>query len=103
VKALGEQAKRTTIVVGGDRALVGELPERIEFIEAQVQAEYLVTGQEWLAQEKDDAASATKNEPDSNAVVGSPETVKPIYVRAPDADVHIAKMKDPWADGRDRR
>ena len=28
---------------------------------------------------------------------GSPEAVKPIYVRAPDADIHITKMRDPWA------
>ncbi len=30
---------------------------------------------------------------------GTPEAVKPIYVRSPDADIHITKMKDPWADG----
>jgi tRNA threonylcarbamoyladenosine biosynthesis protein TsaB len=28
---------------------------------------------------------------------GSPETVRPLYVRMPDADVHITRMKDPWA------
>lgn len=28
---------------------------------------------------------------------GSPEAVKPIYVRPPDADIHITKMRDPWA------
>jgi tRNA threonylcarbamoyl adenosine modification protein YeaZ len=28
--------------------------------------------------------------------VGSPESVKPVYVRSPDADVHITKMRDPW-------
>lgn len=28
---------------------------------------------------------------------GSPEAVKPVYVRAPDADIHITKMRDPWA------
>ena len=28
---------------------------------------------------------------------GSPEAVKPIYVRSPDADIHITKMRDPWA------
>jgi tRNA threonylcarbamoyl adenosine modification protein YeaZ len=31
-------------------------------------------------------------------VPGTPEAVRPIYVRAPDADIHITKMKDPWAD-----
>lgn len=28
---------------------------------------------------------------------GSPESVRPLYVRRPDADVHITRMKDPWA------
>ena len=27
---------------------------------------------------------------------GSPELVNPIYVRPPDADTHITKMRDPW-------
>lgn len=27
---------------------------------------------------------------------GTPESVVPIYVRAPDADLHITKMRDPW-------
>ena len=35
--------------------------------------------------------------------LGSPEAVKPIYVRSPDADIHITKMRDPWAGvGSDR-
>ena len=34
---------------------------------------------------------------------GSPETVKPIYVRSPDADMHITKMRDPWADAAGQR
>lgn len=29
---------------------------------------------------------------------GSPEAVVPLYVRAPDADAHILKMRDPWAE-----
>jgi tRNA threonylcarbamoyladenosine biosynthesis protein TsaB len=29
---------------------------------------------------------------------GTAETVKPIYVRAPDADLHIQKMRDPWGE-----
>ncbi|GAB4261909.1 MAG: hypothetical protein Kow00122_18520 [Thermoleophilia bacterium] len=28
---------------------------------------------------------------------GSPESVAPVYVRPPDADIHITKMRDPWA------
>ncbi len=31
---------------------------------------------------------------------GTPESVVPIYVRPPDADLHITKMRDPWADDR---
>jgi tRNA threonylcarbamoyladenosine biosynthesis protein TsaB len=30
--------------------------------------------------------------------LGSPEAVRPIYVRSPDADLHITKMRDPWAE-----
>lgn len=29
---------------------------------------------------------------------GTAETVKPVYVRAPDADLHIQKMRDPWGE-----
>ena len=29
--------------------------------------------------------------------LGSPESVRPLYVRMPDADIHITRMKDPWA------
>lgn len=44
-----------------------------------------VVGQVWPA----DAASPGD--------LGTPEAVRPLYVRAPDADLHITKMKDPWA------
>jgi tRNA threonylcarbamoyl adenosine modification protein YeaZ len=40
--------------------------------------------------------------PDQAGEVGTPESVKPIYVRSPDADIHITKMKDPWGDGLGR-
>jgi hypothetical protein len=32
---------------------------------------------------------------------GTPESVRPIYVRPPDADIHITKMRDPWASQTD--
>jgi tRNA threonylcarbamoyl adenosine modification protein YeaZ len=102
-EALGEHGRSETLVVGEDRTLVGELPGNVGLFEAFVQAEYLVAGQEWLVEGVDTAGSKAKNVAETKAVIGSPETVKPIYVRAPDADVHIAKMKDPWVDGRDRR
>jgi tRNA threonylcarbamoyl adenosine modification protein YeaZ len=31
---------------------------------------------------------------------GTPEAAVPIYVRPPDADLHITKMRDPWGDDR---
>jgi tRNA threonylcarbamoyl adenosine modification protein YeaZ len=102
-RALGEHGRSETLVVGEERSLVGELPGNVEFFEALVQAEYLVAGQEWLVEGVDILGPKAENVAESKAVIGSPETVKPIYVRAPDADVHITKMKDPWADGRDRR
>jgi tRNA threonylcarbamoyladenosine biosynthesis protein TsaB len=60
---------------------------------------------EWLQDGAGTGAGSAVNDecPQDLAAVGSPETVKPIYVRAPDADIHITKMKDPWADGRNRR
>ena len=65
-------------------------------VPASVDAAFLVLGQERLADaeaaEPVDAGSfRTPGEP------GSPEAVVPIYVRAPDADLHIKKMRDPWA------
>jgi tRNA threonylcarbamoyl adenosine modification protein YeaZ len=49
----------------------------------------------WLAGVlREEVAVAAGLEP---GTVGSPESVVPLYVRAPDADVHITKMRDPWA------
>jgi tRNA threonylcarbamoyladenosine biosynthesis protein TsaB len=102
--AVAAEHADTAVVIGQERALVGELPRGVRFISYDVKAEYLVTGQEWL-QEGTGAGvgPAAKEGPEDRFVVGAPETVRPIYVRAPDADVHITKMKDPWADGRYRR
>ena len=77
-------------------------PAASRFFACEVKAEYLVTGQEWIEDEAEMGAGASGGH-EGGSMVGSPETVKPIYVRAPDADMHITKMKDPWADGRDRR
>jgi len=78
-------------------------------------AEFLVLGQERL-QEAPPADGSSSGEPRSKpptavdllaSIVaggasrpgepGSPEAVRPLYVRVPDADQHIKKMKDPWA------
>jgi hypothetical protein len=65
-------------------------------VPASVDAAFLVLGQERLAEPEaagpaDAGSFRTPGEP------GSPEAVVPIYVRAPDADLHIKKMRDPWA------
>jgi hypothetical protein len=118
---LAVQTRERLLVVGEDRALVGELPEGAEFLAGDVEAERLVMGQELLEAAADLGgyemsvwlldlftkgafalggrvrglpAVAAEGRP---AEVGMPETVRPIYVRSPDADVHITKMKDPWA------
>jgi tRNA threonylcarbamoyl adenosine modification protein YeaZ len=101
-ETLGSEEMQGALVIGDDEGLVGELPPGARFQPCEVSAEYLVSGQERL-QEGADGGVGAKNESDTTVVLGTPETVRPIYVRAPDADVHIAKMKDPWADGHQRR
>ncbi len=77
-------------------------------------AEFLVLGQEALQQAPSEGPSSEETysnpSPAADLLVdllaagtprpgepGSPEAVRPLYVRAPDADQHIKKMKDPWA------
>jgi tRNA threonylcarbamoyl adenosine modification protein YeaZ len=105
-------------VVGGDAVLAGELPAGVVFERCDVAAEWLVRGQglieepgllpqggrlaPWLAEVLYPKESAIGPEPAPGAP-GTPESVTPIYVRSPDADIHITKMRDPWADGSSRR
>ncbi len=87
-------------------AAVGrELGTGVEFVAAEVRAERLVMGQEWLG-EPGEAPEGSRLTPwlvemlgcgEGGGAWGTPELVKPIYVRSPDADIHITKMKDPWA------
>ena len=82
---------------GGDRA------------PAEVEAAYLVRGQspigdsgsfegrgmlEWLTR----GVSMGRRASDLGrpGVLGTPEAVRPTYVRVPDADRHIKRMRDPW-------
>lgn len=85
------------------------------FLRRSMRAEWLVKGQEFLDEpgalpQGEGVASwlsdrlrsghdhLTVDEAARDARhTGAPETVKPIYVRPPDADLHITKMKDPWA------
>jgi tRNA threonylcarbamoyl adenosine modification protein YeaZ len=101
--ALATERRGATVVIGENRELVGELPGEARFVAYEVKAENLVVGQEWLQEQVDSGVGSAGKETEGPNVVGTPETVKPIYVRAPDADLHITKMKDPWADGRTRR
>ena len=69
------------------------------------QAAYLVAGQHLLHEpgdrpEGDRLTPWLRREGRGSAPIGapgSPESVTPVYVRAPDADLHITKMRDPWA------
>ncbi len=90
-------------VVGEERGLIGELPDDAAFVERVVDAGYLVTCGRWLDEEDERGVGSGVGEHGGESIrPGAPELVRPIYVRAPDADLHITKMKDPWADGRDR-
>jgi tRNA threonylcarbamoyladenosine biosynthesis protein TsaB len=84
----------------------------VGLLPVEVRAERLVAGQGRLAGTEEaaegawlgpwlqsvlDRRSAGGWEPFRAGELGSPEAVKPIYVRSPDADLHITKMRDPWA------
>lgn len=91
-------------IVGDDLGLEGVIPERADLVTCDVEAEYLVTGSRSVNRPPVSVMKA--GEPlgtDGQERSGAPETVRPIYVRAPDADVHITKMKDPWADAGSKR
>ncbi len=116
-EALGRMVLGPALVVGEDRALVGTLGAGVAFGATQVQAERLILGQQTL-DEAEEAPQGSRLTPwliqalgasgvgafgwerSVNArpgEVGAPEGVRPIYVRSPDADIHITKMKNPWA------
>ncbi len=137
--ALGEVAQGglvaggSVIVVGEEALRPGELPPGFIFVGADVAAQNLVIGQEWLDEPgrlpeggrltgwlrgtlgEGMGRARVAGEPaapgfdgsgtcpvfdtaDSPGAPGTPESVTPIYVRSPDADVHITRMRDPWAD-----
>ncbi|NLE11445.1 MAG: tRNA (adenosine(37)-N6)-threonylcarbamoyltransferase complex dimerization subunit type 1 TsaB [Actinobacteria bacterium] len=104
--ALAGIIKEPATVVVEDVELVGALPRGVEVVTAPIAAERLVFGQGLLI-EPGEEPLGTRLTPwlIENLVAGSPaepELVKPIYVRPPDADTHITKMKDPWADDAGR-
>ncbi len=111
------QANRQVVITGEKSELVGDLPAGLVFSVALLESERLVLGQQrleepgeypegwrlgpWLVRALDqtnrERSGLTGPKGAGVGDVGTPETVKPIYVRCPDADVHITKMKDPWA------
>jgi tRNA threonylcarbamoyladenosine biosynthesis protein TsaB len=106
------------LVVGESRVLVTGLPANAVFQCADVGAEWLLIGQgllgepgilpqgdrltPWLVKALGPGGDAAVPRPEMGRV-GTPESVTPIYVRSPDADIHITKMRDPWSDGTGER
>jgi tRNA threonylcarbamoyl adenosine modification protein YeaZ len=112
-------------VMGSARALIvgevglcpPELPPNVVFMGRDVAAEHLVVNQESLVEPglfpegtrlagwvgtalaAEDSTWVGSGENAVPPATGTPEAVTPLYVRSPDADVHITRMRDPWADG----
>jgi tRNA threonylcarbamoyl adenosine modification protein YeaZ len=121
-EVLGCRAASHTAIVAEDETLAEGAAHGAAVLPLDVAAEYLVAGQgrllepgtlpqggrlgPWLRRVVAGAQGGSGSEgasglwsPDRAGEVGTPESVKPIYVRSPDADIHITKMKDPWGDG----
>jgi tRNA A37 threonylcarbamoyladenosine modification protein TsaB len=115
---LGDTLARPKTVIVGEEALRPEgLPATAYFLSRDFAAQYLVVGQkrlnepgrlpegrrltEWLHRALTVDEFAPPGDPGESARAdpGTPESVVPIYIRSPDADVHITRMRDPWADG----
>lgn len=111
----------STVVVGDEELFSAGLSRAAGYLSCTAVAEYLVIGQEHL-QEPGTLPEGWRLQPWLHETVlgdlvgwgetpgdtapggpGTPESVRPIYVRSPDADVHIARMKDPWADASSGR
>ncbi len=98
------------ILVGDLGFLPVEAPADWAAVDCLVHPQFLVIGQEWLEEPVGEAGGVDALAwlgqvlADDLRVArlrpgapGTPESVRPIYVRSPDADVHITKMRDPWA------
>jgi tRNA threonylcarbamoyl adenosine modification protein YeaZ len=114
----GEGREARVLIVAEDGDLIDGRPEAARLVVMPVEPEYLVVGQErlsepgdrpegrrlapWLIETLRGGAPAGSDDRGPASLrageVGTPEAVTPIYVRSPDADIHITKMKDPWAD-----
>lgn len=101
---LGAGAKpgATALIVSEDQELVGTLSEAAEVLVESVDPSRLVLGQDALVEPGEAPLgrrlTAWLVEALAGRATGAPEFVKPIYVRSPDADIHITKMRDPWSE-----
>ncbi len=98
----GARPQGAILVVTEDAELVAGLGGTIEVRTRQVDAVGLVMGQSLLV-EPGEGPEGDRLAPwlagaFEGRVDGIPELVKPIYVRSPDADIHITKMRDPWSE-----
>ena len=98
-KALGPESfgAGPISMLGEPSVLAGVPPSPgLARIETEASARWLVS---WLRGELGESSpwSAERFSPGSP---GTPEAAVPIYVRPPDADLHITKMRDPWGDHR---
>jgi tRNA threonylcarbamoyladenosine biosynthesis protein TsaB len=107
-----------TLIVGDVGGLEATTDGDVSLLPLQVRAEHLMIGQSALGEPGERAegfrldgwlaevlarAGGERTSLWKAGVQGSPEAVKPIYVRSPDADIHITKMRDPWADAAAER
>jgi tRNA threonylcarbamoyl adenosine modification protein YeaZ len=100
--AAGMRPGTEILVISEDATLVGEFPDCVSVAVETVDPARLVLGQEALNEPGDGPEGrrlrAWLADAVSSKASGAPELVKPIYVRSPDADIHIMKMKDPWSE-----
>jgi tRNA threonylcarbamoyladenosine biosynthesis protein TsaB len=118
-QAVGQVAERGRVLIVGEveglsasDGLFGAPGLDLDILPVEVRAERLVAGQGALVGTGGAAEGAwlgpwmqgvVGRHPAERATfcageLGSPEAVRPIYVRSPDADLHITKMRDPWAE-----
>jgi hypothetical protein len=113
VEALGAGADRAGRLYVGHVATLAPVVTGLT-VETEVRAEALVLGQDrlagpgggegghpegadlvaWLRESLLNGLRAS--ECGRPGALGTPESVAPSYVRSPDADLHIKKMRDPW-------
>ncbi len=93
-----------TLVVSEAHGLMGEPALGVEVAVQAVDASRLVVGQRCLVEPggapEGRRLGAWLADAEASRVTPRPEVVKPIYVRSPDADIHITKMRDPWSDAK---